>query len=137
MLAAAAITPGRRNPPMSHRCIRRILACCAVLNAGCGVHYGFVRDTATTHDIRYDVTHGFAYGRTVAGTASGGSILCLIPVADATYADAVKDMYKAAQLKPNEALVNLREDHTFRFYLLWCTNELLLSADVLEVGGKK
>ncbi len=111
-----------------------LLALALTFASGCGFHYGFVRDASTVHSLRYDMSHGFQFARTVNASSSGGTLLCLFPVGDATYAEAMAKLFEAAKLGPNEALVNLREDHATRIYLLYCSSELTVSGDVVIVG---
>jgi hypothetical protein len=122
------------------------LTTAAPLLAGCGINEGFKHDLASgdQHQYRMDLS-GIRYARTVAGTASIGSILCLgfpwagawvpgIPLDHGLYKHAMEALHEDAKLKPNEVLKDLRTDHDPTCYLLlYGVNSLTVSADVYEL----
>jgi hypothetical protein len=44
----------------------------------------------------------------------------------------MEDLHAWARLKPNQMLVNIREDRKVMVYFFYCTSTLTLSADVIE-----
>jgi hypothetical protein len=100
---------------------------------GCG-RSGFVHDASSidTHQFRMEVS-AQRYVRSVSGAASIGFVLCAIPTSGGAYRSAMTALHAEAQLKTNEVLVNIREDHTFLPLLFYCQEDLILSADVYEV----
>ena len=115
-----------------------VTAAAAALSQGCGYNSGFIRDSTTTHAIRYQLTpQSMQLSRTVrAPGMSTGALLCFIPTdSEPIYAKAMEALYKTAQLAPNEVLLNLREDWTTRAYIFWCARTLTLSGDVFAIGG--
>lgn len=75
------------------------------------------------------------YVKSVDASTSIGQILCAIPLGSVPpYANTMAELHAAAQLKPNQILENIREDHTVTAWLMfYCTQTLTLSADVIEV----
>lgn len=118
----------------------RAVAMTALLStmAGCGLNSGFIRDSSSAQvmDYRMEISAS-RYLRSVSGSASDGAILCIFPIDGQQYTRAMNELYAAAALKPNEALQNLREDHSFRFYLFYCKNTLTVSGDVMELTPKQ
>ena len=110
-------------------------AVAVVAGAGCGVNSGFLRDSGTLNSFQYrmDVS-SISYVRQAAGSSAIGSVFCAIPVGRDLYKNAMQELYANAQLKPNETLVNFREDSSTTVYLgFYCTTELTLSADVVAL----
>jgi hypothetical protein len=101
---------------------------------GCGRISGsfLSASSANEHQFRMEIA-AQRYARSVSGSASVGSILCAIPTGGGAYRTAMAALHAEAQLKTNEVLVNIREDHTFLTLLLYCEDDLILSADVYEV----
>ena len=112
------------------------MAACVSVIAGCGAGAGFLRDatTATQHQLRQDVG-SVTYLKSVAGSASAGSLFCFIPVeTDGLYKNAMLELHAQAKLQPNQLLENIREDHAFQaYFFFYCVSNLTLSADVVEV----
>ena len=102
--------------------------------AGCGLNSGFIRDSTSSQvmDYRMEIM-STKYVRSVSGSASNGSILCIFPLNGEQYARALNEVYRYAALKTNETLQNLREDHEFRFYLFYCNHILTVSGDVVSL----
>jgi hypothetical protein len=101
---------------------------------GCGRNSGFLRDanTANEHQFRMELA-AQRYSRSVAGSSSIRSILCLIPMSNGAYKDAMASLHAQARLQTNEVLENIREDHAFLSYLVYCEDSLIISADVYDV----
>jgi hypothetical protein len=105
------------------------------LLAGCGASGGFLRDSISSQrfDYRMDIS-GVRYVKSVSGSSSTGSILCVIPLATDLYESAMLDLHASAKLEPNQVLVNLREDYAIRSYVgIYCNRRLLISGDVFEL----
>jgi hypothetical protein len=100
---------------------------------GCG-HSGFVHDanSVDAHQFRMEIS-AQRYLRSVSGAASIAYVFCAIPTNGGAYRSAMAALHAEAQLKTNEVLTNIREDHTFLTLLLYCEDDLILSADVYEV----
>jgi hypothetical protein len=97
----------------------------------CG-HSGFVHDASSAHQFRMEIS-AQRYVRSVSGAASTAFVFCAIPTSGGAYRSAMAALHAEAQLKTNEVLANIREDHTFLTLLLYCEDDLILSADVYEV----
>jgi hypothetical protein len=107
----------------------------ASLVCGCGYNAGFIHDASSgnQHQVRMDVS-AERFSRTVSGSATMGSILCLIPVDSGLFKQAMDALHEEANLKTNETLRDIREDLDPAFYLfLYCTKKLTISADVYEL----
>ncbi|QRN95943.1 hypothetical protein JRI60_44060 [Archangium violaceum] len=111
------------------------LALGAGLLAGCGASGGFIRDAVSTQQLEYrmDVS-GVRYVKPANGSASTGSVLCIIPLSGHLYQEAMQELYLSAELAPNQVIMNLREDYSIRSYLgFYCTRQLTVSGDVFEL----
>jgi hypothetical protein len=102
--------------------------------AGCGHSSGFLRDASTAGEaqLRMEIA-AQRYARSVSGSSSIGSVFCLIPLGNGAYRDAMAALHAQAKLQTNEVLQNIREDHAFVPYVLYCEDNLIVSADVYEV----
>jgi hypothetical protein len=103
---------------------------------GCGYSSGFVRDSRSAQLIKYDSRATLvSYSRSVDGQATNSSLFCVIPLSsDPLYKSAMEELHKAAKLKPNEALMNLREDRLrITYFGFYCKVLLTLSADVMTL----
>ncbi len=113
------------------------LSCLALamgMLSGCGLSGGFIRDSTSNQliDYRMDVS-GVRYLKSVSGTSSTGAVFCIIPMSADLYQKAMQSLYAAAELGPNQMVMNLREDHVTRSYLgVYCTTSLIVSGDVVE-----
>ena len=106
---------------------------------GCGFNSGFIRDAVSIsqREYRMDVVQE-RFVRTVSGSASTGSVLCLFPISSDMYARAMHEMYDEAKLQPNQTVLNLREDHETTTYLgLYCNYSLTISGDKVEMTPAK
>ncbi len=105
--------------------------------AGCGFNSGFIRDSTSAQVMDYRMELSASrYVRSVQGSATDGSILCIFPLNGEQYTRAMNELYRAAALKPNETLQNLRQDSATRIYIVYCTHSLTISGDVIEVTPK-
>lgn len=114
--------------------IWKLLALCAALS-GCGYSSGGLRGANSSVDvqIRIDASR-VAYVKTVTGSATTRTVFCLMPVNDGNrYSGAMAELRDAARLKPNQFLANVREDTVTMFYLFFCSTELTVSAEIVEV----
>jgi hypothetical protein len=105
------------------------------LLAGCGASSGFLRDATSSNrlDIQLPVA-GVRYVKSVSGSASIGAMFCAIPGAGDLYKDAMSNLHGAARLQPNQVVMNLREDFTFRTWFgFYCSRSLTMSGDVFEL----
>ena len=102
--------------------------------AGCGRNSGFLRDanTVNEHQFRMEIA-AQRYARSASGSSSIGSLFCLIPMSNGAYRDAMAALHADAKLQTNEVLENIREDHAFVSYILYCEDNLIVSADVYQV----
>jgi hypothetical protein len=106
-----------------------------LVTVGCGGSSGFLRDatTANAHQYRQEVV-AVRYVKSVEASDTVTSVFCIIPTSsEGMYATTMKELHAEAQLKPNQLLENIREDHSFAFYFFFCTSTLTLSADVTEL----
>jgi hypothetical protein len=104
---------------------------------GCGFSSGFVHgaDTAVRHELHVDVTT-MRHVRRAEGSASTGSVLCMIPIDGGLYKRAMEKLQQDAHLEANELLENVREDHDFAVYLgFYCSHSLTVSADVVSINA--
>ena len=101
----------------------------------CGFTSGFLRDSTTAQQIRYNLDIGFQrYLRSVSGSATSGSVFCAFPLRSGAnkYREAMLRLYEEAKLGPNQAVINLREDHQFYVYLgFYCSDTVTISGDVV------
>jgi len=107
----------------------------SLLVAGCGGSSGFLRGSVT----QVQVQHGdFRVVKTsLHASAETGKVFCLIPTDDGqVYRHAMEDLHAWARLKPNQMLVNIREDRKVMVYFFYCTSTLTLSADVIEFSSE-
>ncbi|WP_375770753.1 hypothetical protein NR798_07585 [Archangium gephyra] len=104
------------------------------LLAGCGISGGFLRDSISSQrfDFKMDVA-GVSYVQSVSGSATSGSVLCLFPISSTLYDTAMRNLYAAAQLEPNQVVMNLREDHTIRSFVFYCSHTVHISGDVFQL----
>jgi hypothetical protein len=102
--------------------------------AGCGPKSGFLRDAnaPSEHQFRTEIA-AQRYSRSVSGASSVGALFCVLPMRNGAYKDAMAALHAEAKLQTNEVLENIREDHAFSAYVLYCEDNLILSADVYEV----
>ena len=113
---------------------RTAFVLCGLITASCGFNHGFIRDDTSSHEFRYDMQlAGQQFIKTVSGSATDGAVLCFIPINSDTYRRAMNELYAAAELGPNQEVINLREDHGLRaYFFFYCTGELTISGDVVE-----
>ncbi len=107
----------------------------AFFASGCGFHGGLRRDADTQNDFQYkmDVSQ-VEYKGSASGTSDIGMLFCLIPFGSDPYKTAMENLQKDAKLKPNEVLVNFRDDQGFTgIAYIWCTSRLTVSADVIQL----
>jgi hypothetical protein len=102
--------------------------------AGCGRSSGFLPDASSVseHAFRMEIS-AERYSRSVSGSSSVGSLFCLIPMGNGAYKDAMAALHAEAKLRTNEVLENVRADHAFLPFLLYCDDQLIVSADVYQV----
>jgi hypothetical protein len=103
--------------------------------SGCSLKGGMVRDSVT--QVHLSADGPFQIIKTDLGhTETNHLLFCSINIAGIeVYRALMAELHQQAQLGPNEALVNLREDHKFVSYLgLYCTDQITLSADVVRFG---
>jgi hypothetical protein len=106
-----------------------------VVLAGLGCGYpklGHLRDSSTSYDLSL---REFMFVDNVAASSQSYSLLCVIDLNPNVYPyrDNMKSLHEQADLKPNQALVNFREDHKFwTFFLLVCSFKDTLAADVVQ-----
>lgn len=115
--------------------VSSVLAASTLLaGSGCGVNHGFIRDSVTANEVQYRmnvITQ--RYVRSVSGSANYGSVLCVFPVNGDGYKRAMEDLYQSAQLRPNQTILNLREDHKAVSYVgFYCNWNVTVSGDVFE-----
>ncbi|MFN7131357.1 MAG: hypothetical protein ACK4N5_04700 [Myxococcales bacterium] len=112
-----------------------VAALAALLLGGCGVRTGFLRDSRTSQELRFDMQiSSVRYVKTVSASSDVGLLFCSIPLSDDAYSNAMQRLYTSAQLKENEFLAHFREDQGFTWYLgFYCRMGLTISADVLHV----
>jgi len=111
-----------------------LLALLLAVAVGCGYSHGFIRDSMTTHEVRYNINVvSQRFIKTASGSSNEGSIFCFIPVSGDLYKRAMDDLYAHAALGPNQTVNNLREDHQSVWYLFFfCNDRLTVSGDVVE-----
>jgi hypothetical protein len=102
------------------------------LLTSCGTSIGFIRDSRTSQNFQYSLDlKAVKMQRTVEASTYGKTILCVIPTGGKpAYAETMQKLHKEAKLKPNEVLVNIREDKQILTYLIYCRQRLTISADV-------
>ena len=107
----------------------------SALAGGCGFSHGFIRDSTTEHSFRYQMNlGGVRFVKPVYGSAAHGLLFCMIPLSGEIYSRAMEDMYEKAQLQPNQIVVNLREDLSFKAFLIfYCSTQVTVSGDVIEL----
>ncbi len=112
-----------------------LTALAALTLSGCGIRSGFLRDSRTTTDLKFDMPiSSIRHVKTVTGSADVGMLLCSIPMTDDVYTTAMQRLHGNAQLKENEFLAHFREDQGFTWYLgFYCRMHVTISADVLHV----
>ena len=111
------------------------LALTLVVVSSCGGSGGFIRDASTLHFIQHQIpAKTFRFVKNVSGEASTGSVFCSIPIYPDVYMRARDAMYQNAKLTPNQAITDLIEDHTTRFYLFYCEHYVVISGTVVEFG---
>ncbi len=104
-------------------------------STGCGLSGGMLRDSQTVNRFDYQIRlQGLRFVRTAQGFATVGSALCIIPLGDSLYANAMRELHANARLQENEVLVNMREDRTTVSYLgFYCQTKVVLSGDVMHL----
>ena len=124
----------RAHLPVTDRPVLWTALLALAIAPGCGRTSGFLRDVnnINEHQFRMEIA-AERYARSASGSASIGSLFCLVPLNNGAYRDAMATLHAQARLQKNEVLQNLREDHAFVFYALYCEDDLILSADVYEV----
>jgi hypothetical protein len=124
-----------RDRPAADTRVRLGMAAVAVAAiVGCGAGSGFSRGVSSVseHEFHMDIA-AQRYARSVSGSSAIGSLFCFIPIDEGAYRDAMLALHAQAKLQTNEVLENVREDHAFIFYVLYCRDTLIISADVYEV----
>ncbi len=108
----------------------------ALALVGCGTSLGFLRDSTTSQNFSYSMSvKTLSMQRTVAASVETKTIVCLIPTdGKPPYAAVMKRLHRKANLKPNEVLVNIREDKRVLTYLIYCKHRLTVSADIYLLG---
>lgn len=90
-----------------------------------------VKDAGTTIDLskkNYRVVKSAAQG-----TDRGFYLLGLIPIAQATYNEAIRDLYSNVNVKNRAAaLINVTQERTYFYIILWSVPQLTVTADVIE-----
>ena len=101
---------------------------------GCGYNSGFVRgaDNVNQHQYVMQITTPPRFVRTVSGSYSVDSILCVLPLGSDLYLHAMEILHQQ-KLEPFEILDNLREDVQFSCFLVFGSQKLTVSADVYEI----
>lgn len=107
--------------------------------SGCGTSLGFLRDSTTAQRFNYSLDlKEVSMQRTVKASTEAKTILCAIPTdGDPPYATAMERLHTEAKLKPNEVLVNIREDKRILTYIIYCKHRLTISADVYRLGRSR
>jgi hypothetical protein len=101
---------------------------------GCSGGSGFLRGAISGNEHQFHMELAAQrYARSVSGSSAIGSLFCFIPIDDGAYKEAMLALHAQAKLQTNEVLENIREDHSLVFYVLYCRETLIISADVYEV----
>jgi hypothetical protein len=104
----------------------------ALFSVGCGFSTGFIRDSTTTHEVRYDASKGFRYVRSVSAAAREDNVLCLFPMSRPAYATAMQELNDQAKLQPGQVILNMREDRVLTVFIVLCRVTTTVSGDVFE-----
>jgi len=114
-----------------------LLFCAGTLclsTAGCGASSGVIKgDTRTAVDLTKKNYRVISAG--AIGTSTGFRLFGIIPLKNATFAEAKKELYDStgADLKGKAiALVNQTEDRSSLYVILFSLPKLTISADVIE-----
>ena len=122
--------------PMTFRALRRVLTLglLTASSVGCGLSTGFLHDPSSDQTIRYQMIIGSErYQRTVFGSSSVPSILCVLPLGGTQYQRAMQELIARATLQVNEHLANIRADNDLACFILVGSRTLTISADVYVV----
>lgn len=111
-----------------------VLAAALLTVTGCGFNSGLLQNVSPGNQLHFsmDVSRE-RYSRSVSGSSSIGSILCVIPLDEGGFRQATEALHEDAHLKPNEALQDIRVDYDPLFLVLYCVKRLTISADVYEM----
>ena len=110
------------------------VALAALFVSSCGTSSGRLRDSATV--VQLDHANFKIMRKNITATESVGHLFCAIPISSKPAATMMRKLHAQAKLGENETFVNVTEDYDIRaFWILWCTVDYTVSADVVRFGS--